>query len=135
VSGAHITIPLDLGGAQGSDTVIAASSDDGITWQTHRFPGSIQYWNTDLINFSDWFLTFGSALESTTDAGLHWTSITLPKEMSLPPSGVDALTLMFSSPQTGWATPGEGSKGAVWWTRDGGASWKQILIDAGPYKV
>ena len=120
---------------QGGYTAIASSSDGGLAWQTHTFPGSVQYWSADVIDPSDWLLTFGNALESTTNSGLRWRSTTLPRTLMPLNPGIDAATLTFLSPLLGWATEGGGTDGPVWGTQDGGASWRQVVVQAGPYRV
>ena len=45
-----------------------------------------------------------------------------------------SLTLIFLSPRLGFAVP-DANGGPLWWTRDGGETWKPITITAGPFTL
>ncbi len=128
VSGAAMAVRFDVGG----DTAIATSADGGETWRTQLVGDFPQQWSVDLVSPVDWILTDGKVLRTTDDAGLSWrtwtSSVTMKDPLGTP------LTLDFISPLVGWAVPGPNG-GKLWWTTDGGQSWKPVVISAGPYKV
>ena len=128
VNGAAMAVRFDVGG----DAAIATSTDGGETWRTQLVGDYPEQWSVDLIDPVDWILTDGKVLKATDDAGLHWRTWT-PSVKMKDPLGTP-LTLDFISPLEGWAVPG-GNGGNLWWTTDGGARWKQVVIEAGPYKV
>jgi len=117
------------GGPGPGPTSVAVSRDDGVVWTVRAVPGSPELWNVDLIDPTHWRLDDGATFLSTDDGGASWRSSTPRVEMKGPmgiPLGLD-----FLSGLVGFAVPGANG-GPLWWTVDGGASWKRVVIQAGP---
>ena len=132
VSGSRLAVSVDVGGGPRGATVIATSKDAGKSWQTQFVPGSLRYWTVDLIDVQHWLLGDGTTLLSTADAGRHWR--TWRPAVRMKDSVGGTLALRFLSPQLGFAIP-NGNSGPLWWTRDGGSTWRPIKISAGPFTV
>ncbi len=128
VAGTAIAVRFEVGG----DTSIATSTDGGTTWRTQLVGDHPEKWSVDLIDAMDWIVTDGKVLMATDDSGRHWQTwtptVTMKDKFGTPS------TLDFISPLVGWAVPGPNG-GELWWTTDGGARWKKVVIMAGPYKV
>ena len=62
---------------------------------------------------------------ATDDAGAHWRTST--PAIALKDSDGRPFTLKFLSPSLGWAVPTP-SGGRLWWTTDGGLTWKPVTI-------
>ena len=135
VKGSDVAIMVNVDGTGGAYTEMATSSDDGSTWLTQSLPGPHEYPSVDLIDPRDWVISYGSVLQSTDNAGSRWRTFTLPRAMWASSLENNGLTLTFLSPLIGWATAGSGTNGPIWWTTDGGASWRVVVVQAGPYKV
>jgi len=122
--GSRLAVSLQLDGSTRVATVIATSTNGGRSWRSRLVPGS--YWSAALIDQRHWRLVDGSTLLSTDDAGAHWqrrTALTGTPEMA-----------DFLTPQLGFLLPDSRGK-PLWWTHDGGATWKSITITAGPFTV
>jgi hypothetical protein len=46
----------------------------------------------------------------------------------------ERLSLNFLSPLVGWAVP-DPNGGPIWWTINGGTTWRPIVIVASPYRI
>ena len=106
----------------------AGRTDTDISSYTRRAPG---------LSFATpkqgWML--GNGLASTTDGGVTWTALTPGVDQQktaaapLPPSVVNSMHLL--TPDIGWASS---FQGALYWTEDGGNTWKTITPpDAGEF--
>lgn len=132
VSGPRITVSVDVGGLPRGATVIATSRNGGASWDTHLIPGSSRYCSVDLVDVKHWLVSDGATLASTGDAGRHWETWTPTVRMK---DTVGAtLPLSFLSPRLGFAIL-NGNDGPLWWSRDGGRTWRPIRITAGPFTV
>ena len=131
VDGSDVALAVEVGGQPGA-TAIATSTDGGHSWRAQLVPGPPRFWNVDIIDPTHWRLTNGTLLMSTDDAGAHWRRWT-PR---VPLHGADgvALTLDFLSPLAGWAIAGANG-GPMWWTTDGGTTWRPVVVEAAPYFV
>lgn len=127
-----IAVSLNVGGLPHGATLIATSDNGGQNWRTQRLPGSLRYWTVDLIDVRHWVAGDGTTLISTGDAGRHWRVSTPSVRMRDSVGG--QLDLHFRSPALGFAVP-NGNGGPLWWTRDGGNTWRAITIKAGPFTV
>ncbi len=136
VAGPDVALTMGIGGRPGA-FAIATSSDDGATWTSRLVPASTppvspQVGSVDLIDPTHWRVTNGTVLMATDDGGAHWRSWPSPVSMKGALGAFD--TLDFLSPLVGWAVPGVNG-GPMWWTTDGGISWKPVTVVAGPYRV
>jgi photosystem II stability/assembly factor-like uncharacterized protein len=131
-SAAHLTLSVNIGGLPHGTTVIARSQNGGRNWRTRRIPGEPRYWAVDLIDVKHWVLSDGTTLVSTGDAGVHWRRWTSTVRMK--DAAGTALALRFLSPRLGFAVP-DGNGGPLWWTRNGGDTWRPVRISAGPLTV
>jgi photosystem II stability/assembly factor-like uncharacterized protein len=113
-------------------TAIATSTDGGVRWSTKSVPHPQARWTVDLVSPSEWVLSDGSRLMTTDDAGARWRSSVSPIKMT----GVLGVVLTpdFLTARLGWAIP-SANGGPLWWTTDGGAEWRPVVVVAGPYKV
>ena len=127
-----IAVSVNVGGLPHGATLIATSENSGRSWQTQRLPGPLRYWTVDLIDVRQWVAGDGTTLLSTGDAGRHWHTSTPTVRMKDSVGG--PLDLHFLSSQLGFAVP-NGNGGPLWWTRDGGGTWRSIKITAGPFTV
>jgi photosystem II stability/assembly factor-like uncharacterized protein len=132
VSGSRLAVSVEIGGSPRGATAVATSANGGRSWRTRLVPGSLRYWKVDLVDVDHWTLSDGSTLRATNDAGLHWRHWT--SRVSMKDSVGATLALNFLSPRLGFAVP-EGNSGPLWWTRDGGSSWRALKIVAGPFTV
>jgi photosystem II stability/assembly factor-like uncharacterized protein len=114
----------------GTITAIATSSTGGASWRAVLVPGTPRYWSTALVDSRHWRLTDGRTFMATNDGGLHWRSWRLSVSMRDATSSV--LSLQFLTPDLGFAYS-VGDDGPLWWTRDGGATWRPFRIIAGPF--
>jgi photosystem II stability/assembly factor-like uncharacterized protein len=131
VHGSNVALTFNIGGQPGA-TAISTSGDDGKTWRTQLVPDPTKQWNVDLLDPTHWRLTDGKVLIATDDAGNHWrttTPLVIMKDPLRQPSG-----LKFLSPLLGWALAAPDG-GPLWWTIDGGITWKPVTITAGPYQL
>jgi photosystem II stability/assembly factor-like uncharacterized protein len=128
VDGADIAV-AHLG--EGLEDEISTSTDSGKSWHTHRLPAasSGQYWNVDLIDPIHWRATDGDVIMSTDDAGAHWGRWTPGISMH---DQYGTLELDFISPEIGTASD-PADRTPLWSTTDGGRTWAEVVIDAGPY--
>ena len=132
VAGSALSVSVDVGGLPHGATAIATSQDGGRSWRTHLVPGSPRYWTADLIDVKRWLLSDGSTLAATGDAGVHWRRWTPAVRMK---DTVGAtLALRSVSPRVAFAIP-NGNVGPLWWTHDGGSTWRPVTITAGPFTV
>lgn len=136
VAGPDVALTVEIGGRPGA-VAVATSSDGGATWTSRSFPASTppispQVGSVDLIDPTHWRLTNGSVLMATDDGGAHWRSWPCSVSMKGALGAFDALD--FLTPLVGWAVPGVNG-GPMWWTVDGGMSWKPVTVVAGPYRV
>ena len=132
LSGSRIVVSVNVGGLPHGATVIATSANSGRSWRTQLIPGSLRYWTVDLIDVKHWLVSDGTTFLSTGDAGRrwhHWRTTVRMKDVVGGPLG-----LSFLSPRLGFAIP-DGNAGPLWWTRDGGSTWRPIRITAGPFTV
>jgi photosystem II stability/assembly factor-like uncharacterized protein len=132
LSGSRIAASVDVGGGPRGATFIVASKNSGKSWSTRLVPGAPRYWTVDLIDVRHWLLSDGTTLAATSDGGVHWRTWKPTVRMKDAVGG--ALTLRFLTAQLGFAIP-DGNGGPLWWTRDGGSSWRPIRITAGPFTV
>ncbi len=121
---------LNIGTMTGTITAIATSSTGGASWRAVLVPGTPRYWSTALVDSRHWRLTDGRTFMATNDGGLHWRSWRLSVSMRDATSSV--LSLQFLTPDLGFAYS-VGDDGPLWWTRDGGATWRPFRIIAGPF--
>ena len=65
----------------GQRLAIATSSDNGLTWETHRVPNQWREWGVKLLDPSHWRFvdSLNLVVQSTDDAGQHWRTQALPK--------------------------------------------------------
>jgi photosystem II stability/assembly factor-like uncharacterized protein len=132
VFGSRLAVSVEIGGSPHGATAIATTANGGRTWRTRLVPGPLRYWKVDLFDVRHWKLSDGSTLLATDDAGRHWRRWTSPVRMR---DAVGAtLALQFLSPRLGFAVP-DGNAGPVWWTRDGGNTWRPLTITAGPFTL
>jgi photosystem II stability/assembly factor-like uncharacterized protein len=132
--GARVALSVQIDGptVTTETTAIATSTNGGMTWKTQVVPDAHGHWSVDLVTPSVWILSDGRRLMATDDAGVHWRSWVSPVKMA--DTVGEVLTLHFLTARTGWAVP-SADGGPFWWTTDGGAEWRPILVDVGPYKV
>jgi photosystem II stability/assembly factor-like uncharacterized protein len=130
-AGSHVAVAARVGGTPGT-TAIATSTDGGVTWSTQVVPHPHERWTVDLVSPSEWILSDGHRFMTTNDAGARWRSSVSRVTMTGTLGAV--LTPDFLTPRIGWAVP-SANGGPFWWTTDGGAKWRPVLIVAGPYKV
>jgi photosystem II stability/assembly factor-like uncharacterized protein len=132
VRGSWVAVSLQVLSSQHGTTIIATSPNRGRTWHSRIAPGQTIYGSVDLVNVRRWVLSNGSTLLRTRDAGQHWKSLKgtakLVRVLGTP------LTLDFPSPSIGFAGPNING-GPMWWTRNGGTTWKRIKIAAGPFTL
>ena len=132
VSGSRLALSVEIGGSRHGATAIATSASSGRTWRTRLVPGPLRYWKVDLIDIRHWRLSDGTTLLATDDAGRHWRRSTYAVRMK---DSVGAtLALDFLSPRLGFAVP-DANAGPLWWTHDGGATWRPVKITAGPFTL
>jgi photosystem II stability/assembly factor-like uncharacterized protein len=131
VTGSDIAVAVEIDGNPGA-TAIATSSNGGRSWRATLVPGPREHWRVDLIDAQHWRLTDGSILLATDDGGRHWRR-SRPAQTMKDSIGTP-LTLTFLSPRLGFAVP-DGNDGPLWWTRDGGKTWKPVKITAGPFTL
>jgi photosystem II stability/assembly factor-like uncharacterized protein len=131
VTGSDIAVALVIDGNPGA-TGIATSSNGGRSWRARLVPGPPEHWRVDLIDAQHWRLTDGTVLLATEDGGRHWRrsrpARTMRGSLGTP------LTLEFLSLRLGFAVP-DGNGGPLWWTRDGGKTWRPLKITAGPFTL
>jgi photosystem II stability/assembly factor-like uncharacterized protein len=132
VSGSQLALSVEIGGSARGATAIATSTNGGKSWRAHLVPGPPRYWTVDLIDVRHWRLSDGTRMLASDDAGRHWRS--WQPAVKMKDSVGTPLTLDFLSPRLGFAVP-DGNHGSLWWTRDGGTSWKPLTITAGPFTV
>lgn len=132
VSGSRLALSVEIGGSPRGATAIAMSANGGRSWRARLVPGPLRYWRVDLIDVRRWRLSDGTTLLATDDAGGRWRSWTPTVKMK--DSVGTPLTLAFLSARLGFAVP-DGDGGPLWWTRDGGTSWKPVTITAGPFTL
>jgi hypothetical protein len=131
ISGSRLAIAERIGPSPSDSTVkVLTSSDGGATWSTHIVPGQPAEWSADLIDQTNWAFTDGTHLMTTDDAGQTWTTQTPNTPMR--DSRGNTLILNFETPQLGWAW---NEHGPVAWTTDAGATWHQIHIHVGNYRL
>jgi photosystem II stability/assembly factor-like uncharacterized protein len=131
VDGSRLAVAVEIDGNPGA-TAIAASANGGRSWRAELVPGPAKHWRVDLVDSRHWRLTDGSVLLATDDGGLHWRRWK-PAE-SMKDSIGTPLTLNFLTPRLGFAVA-DGNGGPLWWTRDGGTTWKPVKITAGPFTL
>jgi photosystem II stability/assembly factor-like uncharacterized protein len=127
VHGNDIAVSLRIGCAP-SHVFVITSTEGGGRWRTQPVPHATRPWTADLIDPVHWRLTDGSVLMSTGDGGAHWQTTPLPPSLRhLQPN---APTLQFLTPTLGWML-NEPNGAPLAWTRDGGATWKRIVVTTG----
>jgi photosystem II stability/assembly factor-like uncharacterized protein len=129
-SGDNVAVSLRIGGIP-ETTAVATSSDGGLTWSTQVVPAPHERWTVDLIDPTHWVLNDGTRLMATDDAGARWRTWTSPVNMK---GNFEPLSLDFLSPRVGWAMP-DPNGGPMWWTINGGITWRRVVIVAGPYRI
>jgi len=108
-------------------TVIATSVNGGLSWHSRLVPGKPDWWGADLLDVRHWRLSDGVTLLTTNDSGRRWRRLADPSTLG------SAVAPNFLSPQLGFALPDVNGLGGLWWTRDGGETWKRITVHAGPF--
>jgi hypothetical protein len=132
VQGSRLAVALQTLSSDGR-TMVATSASRGRSWRSSRLaPGLAGYGSLDLVNVRDWVLSNGTTLLTTNDAGRHWTS--LKATAKFVNSLGTPLTPDFLSVRIGFAGPNING-GPMWWTHNGGTTWKQIKITAGPFTL
>lgn len=132
VHGSSLTVSIQLDGTSHLALVIATRANGGRNWRSRLTPGDPRYGTIDLVDTRHFVLSNGTTLLATKDAGRHWHGLQATrrfvKSLGTP------LTPDFLSPRLGFAVP-TADDGPMWWTADGGTSWKRITITAGPFTL
>jgi photosystem II stability/assembly factor-like uncharacterized protein len=131
VTDSDMAVAVEIDGNPG-DTGIATSSNGGRSWRARLVPGPPEHWRVDLIDAQHWRLSDGTVLLATDDGGRHWRRSRPGRTMK--DSVGTPLDLRFLSPFLGFAVP-VANPGPLWWTRDGGRTWKPLKINAGPFTL
>jgi photosystem II stability/assembly factor-like uncharacterized protein len=109
----------------GRDSSLWRSTDNGATFQTFKYFGSMVYrFEISRSNPSVMFVTTAAALYKTTDGGATWSTITLP-------SGKNPASLFLaihpSNDQEVWISfINVSDAGRIYKTTDGGATWTNM---------
>jgi hypothetical protein len=128
VAGNEVAVAVSFDGSSGVSAV-ATSADGGQTWRTQVVPGLRQPAIVDLIDPTHWIGTDGTVLVSSSDGGTHWRR--WKPSVAMRDASGTPLTLEFLSPTLGWAVSRDAG-GPLWWTTDGGRTWKPIAVVAIP---
>lgn len=118
----------------GDTTLVYATSDGGHSFSPVYPPSPPHLWTADVISPTRWRLSWHQEIIATNDAGATWFSLsgnafTAPSLRRLS-STYDAspASLSLTDGRFGWATWGVKNGVAVLATRNGGATWHQVLI-------
>ena len=102
--------------------------DGGQSWQRARAVrrAAAHLWALDFLNENEGWAAGAAGVLHTTDGGMNWTEVDGEES---PVRHVNGRALHFTDGRNGWLG---GQHGALYRTRDGGATWARVPVPAPP---